>query len=323
MIIVQPLHFDFACSYMRHLLFIFASFLLCGCATIFHPSPDTLKLDVPKGISVANSRGEALRIFGGKDGPQLAPRRIFDDTLVFSYQGLKATTVLIRNYWWPLTLDAFYLGVGAFVDELTHSGYYYNDIGVSVIKGSGGDSLAVLNSNWIGEGAEHSRPQLLFVCSLGVEFLQGSNAFPNLDLHMEYGLGLDVFKKFEIFVHNESLSDIAVPALGTSIFANSSGPVVRFYAYKNFFVQGSLDFAQASYDSTIWTGPPAAPQASSRLESHSSNNFKIVGFGIGWAGDFSFAMVRYYRGLQSIAFPGYQPTPYSGLFFTAGVNLRL
>ncbi len=280
----------------------------CGCATLFHTNPPKLVIEGPPGIRAFNASGEEVNVHNADSVLTIFPRRGTDDSLIIEYNGMKQGIHLTKKLWGWSLLNSFNVGGGFLLDEATDSWYDYNMIRVTNDTSGG---IRVTNPSWYGEIATYKRPQLLVISAVGFEFLPSMSGWFNLDFRQEFGIGFDLYQRAELFFHSEGASDIAVPTLGTTIYYASNGGVARYFVLPRYFVQGSYDVAKAY---VIHFSPDV------RIV---SQPFRVVGAALGWAGDISFASIRYYRAIEKISFSGYPAAGYQGVVFTFGLNLRL
>jgi hypothetical protein len=321
--------------FRRPLLAIVLVALFAGCATLFRSSLPTVEIIGADSLTTIQSqRGSSVRTFY-EDGHLYAePQEKFDDTLIIRKKGATARVALAKRMSAWLLLDLLSYGPGFFIDDLGHRWYNYEPVYVRSMNEQDSIRLEATSTNWLGEPAGRKRPELLITGGLGISgavhpiadgeagaLLGPANFFPTFYIAFEGGVGIDLYKKLELFYFGHDLPGYPITARANLWDAtaemSSSNMAARYFVYKNWYAQVSYGRAYASIDSFPSSGPD-----SNNIISSYSKPFPLVGVAIGWSGDFSYAALEYVTGTRDFTIQQYGPLPYRIMTLTFGLNLR-
>jgi hypothetical protein len=300
---------------------------LTGCASIFRSSPPSARIIAPAGIEVYNNHGEQLTLHQDGDDIFIYPEKGRDDSITIGYHGKRQSLGLAQRMSPWILLDLLSYGPGFVIDDASRWWYSYNPI---YVHADSSGSFDVSSSNWLGEPAGRKRPELLLLGGIGIAMhIQASPApigenpfptFPTLFVNFEGGIGVDLYKKIELFylAQDEPEYDLEPGGnvlgvnFGPSAEITSQSIAARYFVKDNFFIQSSLGWAYAEVD-TLGAGT---------FYQTYSNPIPVIGAAIGWAGDISYVALQYSGGTKRFSVDGYESHVYRSIYLDFGLNLR-
>jgi hypothetical protein len=309
--------------------------LFSGCAAMFHGKPE-LEIVGPPNLEVEAIHGGKLPVhWDYAGGLSVFPDPSKTDSIRISY-GNKSTTVMLAKNpsGWEL-LDLLSYGFAYPIDDLSHSWFSYAPVYVTIDSSARGiDNISASTSNWLGEEPGTKRPRLLLLGGIALSFEEngdgapvpfGSGSFPPPVLGLQAGIGVDLYKQFELFYLFRG--DFTYPTSsngydGPSTQINSSDLCLRYFFAKNFFAQGS--FGKAFVDNYYYSNVGYLPNGPAVYTS--SPSFYEAGAALGWAGDISYIALQYFGGLKSVSLYNYSDVSnfrYHTVYLNFGLNFRL
>jgi len=308
------------------------AFAWSGCASLFRSSPPSVELIGPDSLSASNAHGKMLRVYYEDGHARIVPQQGEDDSIILSRRGMSHGIALAKRASPWILLDLLSEGPGFLIDDASH--WWYNYEAIYVRPDSTGGDWELTSSNWLGEPSGRKRPELLLTGGLGVSasfrptfsgeagaLLGPANYFPSIDIRFEGGVGVDLYKKFEIFYLSfddagYALTNDAFPFAQTADII-ASNIATRYFFHNNFFAQLSGGLGYATYDTISAVG-----NDSGNFVSTVSRSFPVLGIGLGWAGDISYVELGFLTGLRSFTVGKYGPLNYQLISLNFGLNFR-